>query len=82
MGVCQGTYAPQLRAAWEKWDKENNSENIPVSIFPAEQNYVVFAVADGGADLEHFKVFNMLEVKSILLQVMEGGGGVGEVGPC
>lgn len=33
------------------------------------QLYIVFVVADGGADLEHFELRTLAEAKSILLQV-------------
>lgn len=69
VGICRGHYAPSLLAEWHAWDEQNGSENDPVSCFPGDQLYVVFIVADGGADLECFEVRNFSEAKSILLQV-------------
>ena len=69
VGVCRGGYAPALVREWRAWDKRNGSENDPVDVFGPEQLFVVFVVADGGADLEHFEVHNYEEARSILLQV-------------
>ncbi|KAK9864831.1 hypothetical protein WJX84_011707 [Apatococcus fuscideae] len=67
-GLCQGPYAPQLNAAWKKWDELHTSENDPVGELPSQQMYAAFLVADGGADLETFEVRSFEEARSILLQ--------------
>ncbi|KAK9813057.1 hypothetical protein WJX72_008207 [[Myrmecia] bisecta] len=69
VGICRGAYAEALCREWHAWDARNESENDPVDDFPGDQLYVVFVVADGGADLEHFEVRSFKEAKSILLQV-------------
>ena len=69
VGVCRGRYAPALVREWRAWDKRNNSENDPVDVFGPEQLFVVFVVANGGADLEHFEVHSYEEARSIILQV-------------
>ncbi|PRW60889.1 transducin beta 3 isoform A [Chlorella sorokiniana] len=70
VGVCRGAYSEALRREWHRWDKENGSENEPVDVFAGleDQLFVVFVVADGGADLEHFELRTFEEVRSILLQ--------------
>ncbi|KAL4423699.1 hypothetical protein ABPG75_001000 [Micractinium tetrahymenae] len=68
VGVCRGRYSEALRREWHRWDKENCSENEEVDIFGDDQLFVVFVVADGGADLEHFQLRSFEEVRSILLQ--------------
>lgn len=68
VGVCKGKYAPALLKEWHRWDDEYESENDPVDIFKDEQLYVVFVVADGGVDLEHFEPESYQEIQSILLQ--------------
>ena len=45
------------------------SQNEDVGCFGADQLYVVFVVADGGSDLEHFDVRSFEEARSVLLQV-------------
>ena len=69
MGVCRGRYAEALRGEWHAWDTSHGSENEPVDCFEDEQLFVVFVVADGGSDLEHFAVRSFEEARSILLQV-------------
>lgn len=54
---------------WRSWDAKHGSENDPVADFGAGQMYVVFVVANGGSDLEHFEVHGFEEARSILLQV-------------
>ncbi len=67
-GVCRGRYAAPLAAEWAAWDARNGSENDDVAGFGPGQLYVVFVVADGGADLERFDVRSAAEARSILLQ--------------
>ena len=50
--------------------KRNGSENDPVDLFGDDQLFVVFVVANGGADLEHFEVHSYEEARSIILQVL------------
>lgn len=69
VGICRGRYARALCREWHAWDEQHGSENDPVDAFPADQLFVVFVVADGGADLEHFEVRSAAEARSILLQV-------------
>ena len=69
IGVCRGVYAPALQAEWHAWDERVGSENDPVDSFPADQLYVVYAIADGGIDLEKFEPRSFTEARSILLQV-------------
>ena len=69
VGVCRGRYAPALVREWRAWDKRNGSENDPVDMFGPEQLFVVFVVANGGADLEHFEVHSYEEARSIIVQV-------------
>ena len=71
VGVCRGRYAPALIREWRAWDKRNGSENDPVDVFGPEQLFVVFVVANGGADLEHFEVHSYEEARSIILQVRQ-----------
>ena len=68
VGVCQGHYTEALRREWHAWDAAHGSENEPVDIFESDQLFVVFVVADGGSDLEHFQVRSFGEARSILLQ--------------
>ncbi|EFN57276.1 hypothetical protein CHLNCDRAFT_9043, partial [Chlorella variabilis] len=70
VGVCAGGYSPALCREWHRWDKEHGSENEPVDVFKGrpDQLFVVFVVADGGVDLEHFELRTFEEVRSILLQ--------------
>ena len=68
-GVCRGAYAPALLAEWHAWDAAHGSENEPVDCFGAYQLYVMFVVADGGSDLEHFDMRTFEEARSVLLQV-------------
>ena len=69
VGVCRGRYASTLVKEWHAWDKRNGSENDPVDMFGNDQLFVVFVVANGGADLEHFEVHSYEEARSIILQV-------------
>lgn len=69
VGVCRGRYAEALVDRWQAWDALHDSENDPVADFGADQMYVVFVVANGGEDLEHFQVHSLKEAHSILLQV-------------
>ena len=69
VGVCRGRYADALRLEWHAWDVSHGSENEAVDCFTGEQLFVVFVVADGGTDLEHFSVRSFEEARSILLQV-------------
>lgn len=70
VGVCRGAYSAALLREWHRWDEENESENEPVDCFEdrEDQLFVVFVVADGGVDLEHFELRSFQEVRSILLQ--------------
>ena len=69
IGVCKGKYSSILAKEWYRWDKLHHSENEAVDIFGDDQLYVVFVVANGGTDLEHFVPRSFDEVKSVLLQV-------------
>ena len=69
LGICRGSYAGPLIKEWHRWDSVHESENDPVDIFPPDQLYVVFVVADGGADLERFELRSFQEAQSILMQV-------------
>lgn len=73
VGVCKGKYAADLVHEWEAWDRKFGSENDHPNAFPQSQLYIVFVVADGGVDLEHFEACSLAEAKSILLQVGEHG---------
>lgn len=68
--VCQGLYDNNLIRAWEEWDADNNSENDHPCVFPEDQCYIVFVLADGGKDLENFVLLNFNEARSLLVQVM------------
>ena len=68
-GVCCGRYAGALVKEWRAWDIRNGSENDPVDAFGDDQLFIVFVVANGGADLEHFEVHSFEEARSIILQV-------------
>jgi len=70
VGVCRGRYASTLVKEWHAWDKRNGSENDPVDMFGNDQLFVIFVVANGGADLEHFEVHSYEEARSIILQVL------------
>ena len=69
VGVCRGQYADALREEWHAWDASHGSENEAVDCFGTDQLFVVFVVADGGSDLEHFAVRSFEEARSMLLQV-------------
>lgn len=69
LGICRGVYAKSLVKEWHRWDQLHTSENDPVDAFPNTQLYVVFVVADGGANLEHFELRSFQEAQSILMQV-------------
>ena len=69
VGICRGRYAEALRKEWHRWNAQNKSENDPVDIFQEDQLYVVFVVADGGLDLEHFEPRSFAEIQSIMAQV-------------
>ena len=69
VGICRGRYAPILAAEWRSWDEQHGSENDPVDAFDDDQLFVVFVVANGGRDLEHFSVQSYEEARSIVLQV-------------
>ena len=75
VGVCRGAYSGALAAEWAAWDVRHGSENDPVAAFSPAQLYVVFVVANGGADLERFEVHGFEEARAILLQVMQVVGG-------
>ena len=70
--VCRGRYASSLVREWHAWDKRHGSENDPVDAFGDDQLFVIFVVANGGADLEHFEVHSFEEARSIILQVRAG----------
>ena len=67
--VCRGPYAPALLRAWAASDAVARSENENPAHFAADQTYVVFACADGGADLEHVELRTFAEACAVLLQV-------------
>jgi serine/threonine-protein kinase haspin len=67
-GVCRGRYTPVLRDEWRRWDAAHRSENQDVGAFGDAQLYVVFVVADGGADLEAFEPRSFAELRAVLLQ--------------
>lgn len=46
-----------------------SSENDPLSGLPASQLYFMFAMADGGRDLEAYQVAGYDQARSALLQV-------------
>lgn len=66
--VCRGEYPRELLDAWNAWDKEHTSENDCPQIFKSDQHYIVFVFADGGRDLERFKVNTFDEARSIIMQ--------------
>ena len=66
--VCRGKYPRELLDAWHAWDAEHTSENDCPKIFGSEQHYIVFVFADGGRDLERFKVNTFEEARSIIMQ--------------
>lgn len=68
VGLCRGAYAPELKREWQRWHTSHTSENESVDIFPADQLFVVFVVADGGLDLEHYALRSYDEMCSLLLQ--------------
>lgn len=70
LGICRGVYAEALTKEWHRWDRLHESENDPVDAFPGDQLYVVFVVANGGADLEHFELRSFQEAQSLLMQVL------------
>ena len=69
VGVCRGAYSGALAREWAAWDAAHGSENDPVDGFSPDQLYVVFVVANGGADLERFEVHSFEEARRSLLQV-------------
>ena len=71
VGICRGRYASSLVKEWHAWDKRHGSENDPVDMFGDDQLFVIFVVANGGADLEHFEVHSFEEARSIILQVWQ-----------
>ena len=55
--------------AWERWDRDNRSENDHVGCFQSDQLYIVFSYSDGGEDLESFRFRSFDEIRSMLMQV-------------
>ncbi|MCO5552508.1 hypothetical protein L7F22_006020 [Adiantum nelumboides] len=67
--VCQGSYGQTLLDAWEKWNIRHESENDHPKVFPKNQVYMLFVLADGGQDLERFPITSFDVARSILTQV-------------
>ncbi|KAH7314373.1 hypothetical protein KP509_21G000300 [Ceratopteris richardii] len=67
--VCQGLYGRTLINAWEEWNVKHESENDHPSVFPKNQLYMLFVLADGGKDLESFHIASFAVARSILTQV-------------
>ncbi|KAL5700643.1 non-specific serine/threonine protein kinase [Ranunculus cassubicifolius] len=67
--VCQGSYDSALIKAWVEWDVKNRSQNDHPKEFSEEQCYVVFVLAHGGEDLEHFVLADFNQARSVLVQV-------------
>ncbi|MCO5558545.1 hypothetical protein L7F22_012130 [Adiantum nelumboides] len=67
--VCQGLYGQTLLDAWEKWNIRHESENDHPKVFPKNQVYMLFVLADGGQDLESFPITSFDVARSILTQV-------------
>ncbi|KAI5070868.1 hypothetical protein GOP47_0015211 [Adiantum capillus-veneris] len=67
--VCQGLYGHALMEAWEIWNLRHESENDHPKVFPENQVYMLFVLADGGKDLESFPVASFDVARSILTQV-------------
>ncbi|KAJ3031000.1 UNVERIFIED_CONTAM: Serine/threonine-protein kinase haspin [Siphonaria sp. JEL0065] len=54
--ICQGEYSEALLEVWDDWAETKDSENDRPDFFPETQLYVVIVLANGGTDLEHFKI--------------------------
>ncbi|KAI9339061.1 hypothetical protein BDR26DRAFT_862562 [Obelidium mucronatum] len=54
--ICKGTYSFELLEAWDTWTETKDSENDRPDFFPKSQLFVVIVLANGGTDLEHFKI--------------------------
>eukprot|EP00250_Pteridium_aquilinum_P000063 c10082_g1_i1 orf=269-2662(-) len=67
--VCQGLYDQALINAWEEWNTKHESENDHPKVFPKNQLYMLFVLADGGKDLESFSITSFDVARSILTQV-------------
>ncbi|GIM02332.1 hypothetical protein Vretimale_7217 [Volvox reticuliferus] len=68
ISVCRGPYSRDLVKAWERWDKQHDSENEPVSQLPPDQLYWIIAMDDSGTDLEKYVMESWDQLRSVLLQ--------------
>lgn len=46
--ICKGVYPSGLLAEWDKWDKQQESENERPDIFDDEQLFIIFRFCNGG----------------------------------
>ncbi|KAL2084129.1 hypothetical protein ACEWY4_019647 [Coilia grayii] len=71
MHCVQGCYPKQLLSAWDKFDREQGSENDRPDFFGNEQFFLILEFEFGGSDLERMngKLSSLAQAKSILQQV-------------
>lgn len=69
--VCcvQGRYPDHLIDLWELYRDNCGTENDHPEIFPDDQLYLIFELANGGQDLEAFTFQNALQSYSAFIQV-------------
>ncbi|MGH0134626.1 UNVERIFIED_CONTAM: hypothetical protein FKN15_023541 [Acipenser sinensis] len=68
---AKGLYPEPLLKAWDKFDKQRNSENDRPDFFEQDQLFLILAFEFGGIDLENMqsKLSSLAVAKSILHQV-------------
>jgi len=69
VAICQGLYPQTLIKEWDTWAQRKVSENDRPDSFDREQLYSVFILENAGTDLEHYALKDLMQAKSVLLQV-------------
>ncbi|KAI9201927.1 uncharacterized protein BJ171DRAFT_515961 [Polychytrium aggregatum] len=68
--VCRGPYPKELLKAWDRYDKQKESENDRPDYFESDQLFVIWILEDAGTSLEDYPLQTWKQAISIILQVV------------
>ncbi|KAI3639863.1 hypothetical protein MIR68_002177 [Amoeboaphelidium protococcarum] len=66
--VTTGKYPQKLLSCWDSWALTHQSENDRPDEFKSDQKYGVLLLQNGGCDLEHFKLSQIEQAVSLIVQ--------------
>ncbi|EFO16496.2 haspin protein kinase, partial [Loa loa] len=67
--VVKGRYPSSMINAWKQYKRSMKSDKVNPALFPANQNFLLLSVENGGISLKEYEITTMLQAYSIVYQL-------------